>query len=152
MISHITICISMDETTPFDGYLQINKGCIGITGSVQLGTKSACTCRKILYFHLDNNIYMHLLCLKWCNALYKVFPVEKSGNKYITSACFATSSYSLTFLFYPEYWQLVKKITRSRSEQWEWNTYAAIVNMLKPGHYKTFHQYGEEVFLIYVQQ
>ena len=29
---------------------------------------------------------------------------------------------------------------------------ATIVNMLKPGHRKTFEQYGEEVFLSYVQQ
>ena len=29
---------------------------------------------------------------------------------------------------------------------------AANVNMLKPGHCKTFQQYGEEVFLSYVQQ
>ena len=29
---------------------------------------------------------------------------------------------------------------------------AAIVNMLKPGHCKTFQQDGEEVFLSYVQQ
>ena len=28
----------------------------------------------------------------------------------------------------------------------------AIVNMLKPGHWKTFQQYGQEVFLSYVQQ
>ena len=28
----------------------------------------------------------------------------------------------------------------------------AIVNMLKPWHCKTFQQYGEEVFLSYVQQ
>ena len=37
MISYIAMCISMDETTPFSGYLQINKGCIGIAGSVQIG-------------------------------------------------------------------------------------------------------------------
>jgi len=29
---------------------------------------------------------------------------------------------------------------------------AAIVNMLNPGHFKTFQQYGEDVFLSYVQQ
>ena len=46
MISYIAMCISMDETTPFSGYLQINKGCIGIAGNVQLGTKSACTCHN----------------------------------------------------------------------------------------------------------
>ena len=46
MISYIAMCISVDETTPFSGYLQINKGCIGIAGSVQLGTKSACTCHN----------------------------------------------------------------------------------------------------------
>ena len=39
MISYIAMCISMDETTTFSGYLQTTKGCIGITESVQLGTK-----------------------------------------------------------------------------------------------------------------
>lgn len=76
MISYIAMCISMDETTPFSGYLQINKGCIGIAGSVQLGTKVPAHV-IILYFHLENNISMHSLCLKLCNALYKILPVEK---------------------------------------------------------------------------
>ena len=31
MITYIAMCISMDGTTPFGGYLQRNRCCIGIT-------------------------------------------------------------------------------------------------------------------------
>ena len=96
MISHIAICISMDETTPFDGYLQINKGCFGIIRSVQLGTKSARTCRKILYF-LSTIIFLcTFYVLNDATPFIKYFQLRSQEiNK--------TSSFSLTFRYYPEY-------------------------------------------------